>query len=95
MSLFGPAALDEQALDEQPVERAAAVDPEDRGQDRVDDRVDERADERGQEPVDVDAGRPLGDHEERDDLEDEDEDAGQDERTGGDERQQDRSARPR
>ena len=35
-------ALDQQALDQQPVVRAAAVDAEDRGQDRVDDRVDER-----------------------------------------------------
>ena len=70
--------LDEQPLDEQAVVRAAAVDPEDRGEDRVDDRVDERPDEGGPEGIDMDARRPLGDDDERDDLQDEDEDRHED-----------------
>ena len=42
LSVWPGRPLDQQALDQQPVVRAAAVDAEDRGQDRVDDRVDER-----------------------------------------------------
>ena len=79
--------LDQELLDEQAVVRAAAVDPEDRGQDRVDDREDERADQRGHEAVDVDARGPLGDDEERHHLEDQDEDRDQDQRDRGRQRE--------
>ena len=84
-------ALDEQPLDEEAVVRAATVDAEDRRQDRVDDRVDERRDQGRPEAVDVDARRPLGDHDERDDLEDEHEDADEDERDPRGEGEDDRS----
>ena len=83
-------SLDHQPLDQRAVIRAAAVDPEDRRQDRVDDRVDERADQRGPEAVHVDAGGPLGHHDERDHLEDEHEDADQDQRDRGRQREDNR-----